>query len=415
MNLLFVNYVHPLVPHVSSMRMRLFAEALTQLDHRVVLLTHPVTASGPLPGPDEVERLLTAHNWRSPFHISCLPQADWRDIGARAEQGPRLRRRCLIAANYLTRGGIHDDWVRGSKPYWPLLIRSFRPGLVWGGFGNSSTLVLAQGFARTAGIPWLMDHKDSWELFIPKGLRRIVAHRFRDAAGFTANAEFHAAIAARYHQQKHVAIYSGVVPEMISPGRRSHRSTFRIVLVGSVYDMRRLQLFLEGLSNWLQSKTAEEKTLVEFRYAGTQSAMVEAALAMAPLDCKVRIDGQLPIRKLAELCQTAAVNAYIWSPFTFHHKLLELLACRNPVISFPGEHEESITLAKEVGGCLKPCISKRELSSAFSDVWRCGSIDQAPNLEAAELSWVSMARKLDAFLMERYKAARATLRHPRCY
>lgn len=408
MNLLFVNFVHPDFQHVSSMRMRLFAEALARSGHRLVLLTHPLHADDPVPAPEEVASLLAAHDWATPFYLVCRPQPKWYDLAARATELPRPLRRSLIAINYLVRGGLYDDWVRGSRPYWPALIRCFRPDLAWAVFGDTSSLVLAQGFAHAAGIPWLMDYKDNWELFIPPSLRRVLAHRFRDAAAFTANAALHAAIAARYHRQRHAVIYSGVVPEMIAP----HDATkdcaiFRITLIGSLHGLNVLQNFLRGIARWLDDLAQEDRQKVEFVYAGASHRQISDMTASIALPCRVRIEPYLPLGELGRLCQRATVNTYLWTPFGFHHKLLELLACGRPVISFPGEHRESIDLARQIGGDLRPCRNDSELAAALGDIWRDWrqeNVDRPTRIDATALTWEAMAQKLERFLVERTRS-----------
>lgn len=413
MNIIYVNFIHPETPHVSSMRLRLFADALTRLGHRVMTVTHPKAHDGRGGDPSITPRLVAdsvlKHDWRSPFHFSCPARADWRDLGARDQDLPRPIRQALIASNLLLRGGLNDDWVRGSRPYWPIIASAFRPDLVCGIYGDASSLTHAQGLAREARVPWLMDIKDNWEMTLTPVVRQRVADRFADAIGFTANAGFHAGIACKYHRQVHAVVYSGVTPEMIALTDRPNVSAaFRVMLVGSLYDERRLQRFLRCLVGWLRSMNVHDSALVEFRYVGTQPEMLKAALAATPLSCKVQIQGQLPIEKLGELCQSAAVNTYLWSPVTFHHKLLELLACRRPVISFPGEHEESIKLARDFGGDLTPCFSEHELATALCRIWRDwrdGSIDNAPAVDVASMTWDAMARKLESFLIERHNAA----------
>jgi glycosyltransferase involved in cell wall biosynthesis len=413
LNLIYVNFVHPETPHVSSMRLRLFADALTRLGHQVMTVTHPkVHNSGetlPSIPPRLIADSLLKHDWRSPFHFSCPAKADWRDLGGRDQDLPRPIRRALIVSNLLLRGGLNDDWVRGSRPYWPIIASAFRPDLVCGVYGDPSSLTHAQGLAREARVPWLMDIKDNWERTLAPVVRQRVADRFADAIGFTANARFHAGIASKYHRQVHAVVYSGVTPEMIASAKPPNVSAaFRIVLIGSLYDERRLQRFLSCLSGWLRSLNVDNSAFVEFHYAGSQPEMLEATLAAAPLSCKIQIHSQLPIEKLGELCQSATVNTYLWSPVTFHHKLLELLACRRPVISFPGEHEESIKLAREFGGDLTPCFSEHELAAALCRTWRNwrdGSTGNAGRVDVASLTWDAMARKLESFLTERHEAA----------
>jgi glycosyltransferase involved in cell wall biosynthesis len=405
MNFVFVNHVHPETPHVSSMRMRLFADALTRRGHRVVLLTHPRTRSEAVAGPAEVERSLMSFDWRAPFHLSCPPIFSWRDSAARSPELPRVLRRVLIFANMALRGGLNDDWVQGSRPYWPVIERAFRPDLVWGIFGDPSSLRGAQLLARRVGVPWVADFKDHFEIFIHPLARRWIASRYADAAGFSSNSRFHEAFAARSFHTPHAVVYSGVAPSMIAASSGTvDTEVFRIMLVGSLYDGDRLRRFFAALGAWLQTVDPADRDHIELTYAGSDRRIIEPTLSAQPPPCRTRVLDQLPLDDLGRLCQSAALNAYIWSPRTFHHKLLELLACRRPVVSFPGEAAESIELAAKYGGDLRVCKSEAELQQTFSsiwDIWRSG--EKTPpstfvNVEA--LTWDAMAEKLEAFFVE---------------
>ena len=116
--------------------------------------------------------------------------------------------------------------------------------------------------------------------------------------------------------------------------------TFRVVLIGGLYDEEHVRGFLAALGAWLGTLDPADREQVELVYAGASRDLLEAELAARPLHCRTRINGYLPLDDLGQLCRSAALNAYIWSPGTFHHKLLELLACRRPVLCFPGERPE---------------------------------------------------------------------------
>ena len=405
MNFIFVNYVHPKRAHVSSMRMRLFAEALTRRGHRVVLLTHPPLQSEAIETPLEVERSLKSYDWQAPFHISIPPISNWCDTAARSSKLPPALRRLFIFGNMTLRGGIYDDWVRGARSYWPAIERAFRPDLVWGIFGDVSSLKLAQLLARRAGVPWVADFKDNFEQFIHPLVRRPLAICYADAAGFTSNSQLHASLAARYFRMPHTVVYSGVVPSMIaSASPVVAMEAFRVVLVGGLYDANRARQFLAGLEAWVRTLDLSDREHVELVYAGTQGRLLEAELGARPFPCKTRIFDQLPLDDLGRLCHSATLNAYLWSPSTFHHKLLELLACRRPVVSFPGEHEELIELAAELGGDLRVCETDTALQQTLSsiwDSWRSGETTQPSKpIDVEAVTWDAMAGKLEAFLTE---------------
>lgn len=414
MKIVFVNYVHPETPHVSSMRMRLFAEALTRREHHVVLLTHPRQPGDAVATPSEVERALMSHDWREPFHFSSPPLANWRDTAARSPKLPRLLRRALIFGSMTLRGGTNDDWAQGTRPYWPVFERAFRPDLVWGIFGDPSSLKTAQLLARRVGVPWVADFKDHFEKVIHPLVRRSIVSRYADAAGFTSNSRFHASLAARYFHLPHSVVYSGAAPSMIAfSSTAADAEVFRIVLVGSLYDTDRVRRFLAALRAWLRTLNSADCEHIEVAYAGTQRRLLEAELAALPLPCRTHLMDQLPLDDLGRLCHSATLNAYLWSPLTFHHKLVELLACRRPVVSFPGEHEESIELAAQFRGDLRVCESEAALQHTLSSIWtawRSGEpAKPASTVDVEALTWDSLAGKLEAFLLEMSKSVSCRL------
>lgn len=125
--------------------------------------------------------------------------------------------------------------------------------------------------------------------------------------------------------------------------------------------------FLEGVRRWLQAMPESNRREVVFGYAGSDSETVKEACRVVGLgsQCRTDIRGYLPLRKLAALCSTSTVNCYLWLPTTFHHKLLELLACGRPVLAFPGEHPEARFLAKTLEGELFVCKDGMTLTSGL--------------------------------------------------
>src|SRR5262249_53459624 len=156
---------------------------------------------------------------------------------------------------------------------------------------------------------WIMDHKDNWENFIRPPLRALLAHRFRDAAGFTANAELHRVIAARYHKQPSRVIYSGVVPEMMAPaGQSPNRQIFHITLVGSIGDRDQLERLVRAFRKWLLVLSPSDRCRVELAYAGPAVDVVGACLGSGLLPCRTRLEGYLRLDELGKLCQSAVIN-----------------------------------------------------------------------------------------------------------
>jgi len=159
-----------------------------------------------------------------------------------------------------------------------------------------------------------------------------------------------------------------------------------------------LARFLSALGQWIDRFGADDRARVHLRYCGSGVEMVRQALVDHPLTCPVEITGNVAHGELARICQGAMANCYLWAPFTFHHKMLELLSTRWPTISFPGEQDESVRLAATVGGELLACKSEDELTAAIDVMWdRWQRKDLAgSSVNVSAFSWDAGAEKLEA-------------------
>lgn len=403
MRAIFVNHAHPEVRHVSGTRLASFAAALAHRGHEIVLVTSTLSANNPVKTPEQVSSEIASWSWERPYHLACSSLPNWALNAIRQSGQPALIRRAMTLTQMLVHGGVFHDWVEGTAPYWRVLTDRFRPEVVWGTFGNTSNLVLAQSLARRARVPWVMDIKDNWEAFLPSSLRAIIAWRFQDAAALTANSKYHAIIAGKWFPHSAEIIYSGIPAELFAvlPARMGDRA-FRVNVIGSIRSNLDIAAFLVGLKNWHKLLAPDQQSLVELVYVGGDEGSFKCAIAEVQWQGRLRILGYLPLQELAGVCKAAAVNCYMWSPVTFHHKLIELFAYGRPIISFPGEHEESIELARLYGGWLSPCPDGQSLERALDRIWTQsrynGTRDVgAPCDNLRPLTWDVGAIQLEAF------------------
>jgi hypothetical protein len=292
---------------------------------------------------------------------------------------------------------MFTDFSQGAAPYIAGLAETFKPNVVWGILGNTDCWLLAQRMARSAGCGWVGDMKDAWDVGIPSGLRSLVARRFADQAASTANSRFNADVFQRWFPARPEVVYSGVTEDWIqsSPGPVEG---FRVMLVGATYDSRNLAKLVRGFSEWVRSVPAGARTHIRFCYVGSDAASVESATTELAALVRVDIRGPVPLAELASLCRSAAANMYLWSDATFHHKLIELLCCRRPIVSFPGERSESMGLAERVGGSLNVCRDERQLQDVMNQIW-VGGLQPAGGPESLRpLTWASQADILESTL-----------------
>lgn len=403
MRLVFVNHAHPDVPHVSGMRTGYFAREMVKLGHQVVLLTSTVPGSAfvDLTSRD-VAKSLARQDWRRPLVVAVSPVYRRALEVIRHGTLPGVLRRAMTLWQFIAHGGVFADWHRAASDAIEQLAVEFKPDLVWGTFGNTTNLAIAQQLALGANCPWVMDIKDSWTAFIPRALRRHLARGFRDAAGWTSNSRHHQEIASRWFPSMRTeVIYSGVAEEFfVDPGVSPEHCARQLLLVGSVYDERRLTSYLSVVREWMDSLPHAERALVCFAYAGADSERVMAALESVPLPCEVRVMQYRSIADLATLARASFANSYLTASFTFHHKLLELLVCGRPLICFPSEREESKALASQVTTMFVSCDSEAAVRDALATAWARRDVATVRNTNPP-WRWADFALKLEENFRQR--------------
>jgi len=352
---------------------------------------------------EELSQALDTHEWATPLHLAVKPKRDPLLGKLRAGDLTRPWSKALTAWYFLWHGGVFHDWSEGARGSEQVLGEKFRPDVVWATFLPTDALVIARRLAERAGCPWYLDLKDAWSYRLPRGIRSLMARRFKSTSGLTANSRFHGMQGERWFKKKAVTLYDGISDAFLNAKQGATTDLFRIVLVGGTYGEEHLARFLEGLRGWLLTLPKEVRASIRFTYAGSDSEAVRSVCARpGSLEnlCEVEILGYLPLTQLAVLCAGASVNAYLWLPSAFHHKLLELLVCGRPVIAFPGEHPEAIAIAEEFRGCLYVCHDGQELTVRLSELWQSigGRMSDPGPGNSSPLGWSAKARILEEAL-----------------
>lgn len=408
MKLVFVNHAHPNVRHVSGTRAWRFARELATRGHHIILMCEAGDVAQSVQEPEDLVEALRSHNWAQPLVVAVKPSPIPAISALRSARTPSLLRKALVSWSFLRYSGVYADYSEGTRPYLPMIARNFQPDIVWGVFLTSDCWLIARRLARLSGCSWVGDMKDSWELFIPKGLRWILARRFRDMAASTANAAFTERSLARWLPPRPTVIYSGVdrcffdaKPSPLEEG------AFRLTITGSIYNADVFSAFISGVVVWLQSRKSCGVRQAEIVYAGAEAERVRPIIEGLNGLARVVIQPYLPLVELAALCRSATVNAYIWTHRTFHHKLLELLACSRPVLTFPGEWEESISLAETCGRKLLVCASSDQLVAnlLLLENNKESQVNVAPNME--KYTWSQQAVYLERVFQQTGRSAGA--------
>ena len=400
MRLIFVNHAHPQIKHVSGMRLSHFAIALANRGHQVVIVSSALPETTSLVRtPSDLEKALEGdHRW--PLTVAVPPFRRRSLEMIRGKRIPSLARRVLTVTQFVLHGGVFEDWVSAVRPLYQTLVMTFRPDLVWGTFGNTSNLVVAQGIARASGCPWVMDIKDNWRAYLRPGLRELMANRFADASGYTANSMHHERIATRWlHQRAGRIIYSGVADQFFDLPELQASTTHDLVLVGSIRNPETLRSLLKGIGSWAATLPSADLAMLRVVYAGSEGVLVDAMARETSLPCAVVTREYLSLGELAVTCRRAVANCYLWSPATFHHKLMELLVCGRPVISFPGEAPESFAIAVAASTRFVGCEDAESLGRALQFAWE--RRNEPPREEPKDRwSWASFSADLEDFFKQ---------------
>ena len=305
----------------------------------------------------------------------------------------------------LRHGGRQLEWPKNAMKAADALADAFQPDIVWSTFGSLEAVLVAKRAAARRRCPWVLDIKDNPEVFIPAGLRKVMAWRTRGWAALTANAQFTADLACKWQRAEATVVYSGVDDAFFATDSDAdeRRRRFQVNLIGSVYDPERLDHFVAGLRSWVQKLPADHRADVSIRYLGTSAPLVREAVRRLCPDVVVAVSEHVPVHEIALLCRHAAVNVYIASPKTFHHKLLELLSCGAPVIAVPKETAESRRLAQEVGGTLVEAADAADVYHALEtlhDAWLRPTPDATVTFKSRSYSWRQQAKLLESRLSQ---------------
>lgn len=409
MRCVFVSDMSPSLGHVYGLRVMSLARAMSARGHAVLVLAPAPDGTSADEDSATLSARIRGHDWREPLLVERALRPQGHLSVQRSNATPGALRRALTALLILTQGGVQGDWVAGARPAYDTIVDAFRPEIVWANFGNLSNIVVGQQLAARARTPWAIDFKDNFANYVPAGLHAALAFRFRKAAAITTNAVLHGEAAGRWFRQSRDVIYSGVAPDMVaSPDSLPRADRFLVTLVGSAYDTDNLRRFLHALAGWVNQGGGGRIRETLFRYTGAQHADVADAITQSGLVCETAVTPNVPHDELATMCHDAAANCYLWAAFGFHHKALELMACRRPVIVFPGEHPETIDLATRVSGDLDVCRDEKQLMNAFDRayaLWR-DRRPAAPYLNISGANWDAGAARLEGIFSQAIGSAR---------
>ncbi len=178
----------------------------------------------------------------------------------------------------------------------------------------------------------------------------------------------------------------------------------KLVLTGSIYYQDKLKSLLRAVQMWAQNHPNKN---VLVHYAGNDGKLVQ--ICAEQLRYEVKIEGFLNTAELQHLQSDAAANLYIYNPrCLLHHKTLELIAHRRPVVAFPEETLEAKHLAEEAGCTLITCEKAEALVDTL-DIITDTPPEPSKTKELASFSWQERVQVLETVLKQ---VSPKALQHP---
>lgn len=388
MNILMINPAHPSIPHISAMRADRFGTELAKLGHRVTLLC--AEPEDGLVAPIENPR---THDWSRPFVLAAGTAS--RTTIPTSRTG--LLRRVETVGRLLTTGGYLGEWAQCAVSALLARARELAPDVIWVTYGKMEAVIAAQRLARKLHVPWVLDLKDTWERFVPAGLRLPMALRTRGWAAITANSELAREQSRRYQRHDASIVYSGV-DDAFLVREPDVDDAFTINLVGGLYYDARVLEVLDGIGQFVAALPPADRAKVEVAYFGADTQRFETCVAAQPRAFPTRVRGYLSVADMARACRRAAVNLYVTHHEAFHHKLLELIACGRPLMAYPIEREESRQLAARVHAEVLEPADPAAIARMLGEIHRRPAATNNPHL--AEFSWPAQTRLLERILLD---------------
>lgn len=389
MNVLMINPVHPSTPHISATRAWQFAQGLSELGHKVVLVCSANNENQITDGAD-----ISQHNWTKPYILAPSK------LTTTIYSGPSLFRKIRTLGNMLYSGGSQYLWKKKSELLVESLSVTFKPDIIWATFGSLESIYSAKKLSNKLKVPWVLDLKDNWNQYIPKMIRPIISWRCKGYSALIGNAQFPLDIASKSGFVDGEVIYSGVHEAYFIENKFKKNSKFHINIVGGLYFDMQTEKLLNGIRLYLEANDICSAEHAEIRYFGAEEERFISNSIKTGINAITSNYGYLPIEKMANLCADADVNAYVCNNVNFHHKLLELLASGVPILAFGGDIAEARMLAGSVGAQFYEPTSEDEVISALTNIsTKTGSAIDS-KLRLNKFKWQAMCKNLEQLLIK---------------
>ncbi len=398
MRIVLINHSHPSYAHISSARMLNFGRELAAQGCSVVLLTSTFDTKESASSLEDTIVELKKIQSGQMVNIVTPTVDTWTDQWMAKFKNVVIIRKALIAFKFKFYSGIYKGWQKGSEPFLKIIADNFEPELIWATFGNLDTWTLGMKLSKLSQAKLVLDQKDYWD-FIPNIFRKSFAKKFNQYAdGFTCNAVWQKEHNKKWFPSMDKVIYSGIKKEFLTDKIITPENEKAITLIGSTYDKEKLESFLRSLKKWWNLLPSEDQNKVIFHYAGAdKERVIDTFHKVGTPIFRYIIHDFLPIDRMIHLCQSAMVNTYIYDKNGFHHKSVELLACKKLVLAYPNEDQEVIDISKNINNPILIASNETEIINILNQIINT-SIENSEIMFPELYSWETQAKiALDYF------------------
>ena len=173
--------------------------------------------------------------------------------------------------------------------------------------------------------------------------------------------------------------------------------------------MEHLDTLLAGIGTWGEELTETQRSRIRVSDLGGDVDLFNSIADRRIPAIEREAIGYIPLDALATRCRRAAVNTYVVHRGSFHHKLLELLACRRPIFVCSAEGGEANQLAIEADVRLLEADSASGIAAHLQDLfarWCEGAGPVGHDDAARRYSWPEQTRRLEQVLMAAVRASK---------
>jgi glycosyltransferase involved in cell wall biosynthesis len=247
-----ITFGYPPLAHVSGTRPSNLARELARLGHAVTVVTVDwSTRESPPPSSDGIHLLaIDPRPWFPGFSTTTPPFTTEPPF-----VGPAALRRARTLGRTL-RWGPYASWARAALRALLARHRASPVDVVWAIHGDDSSHEIAYRFAREAGVPWVADFKDPWDLFHKRAVvwlqELVTRRRLRTASALTETCQAQGdSDSARFHLPAHVLWtgYEADVMERATPERLSEKA-FVLAYVGNLAAQHDVDAVARMLAAW---------------------------------------------------------------------------------------------------------------------------------------------------------------------